>query len=190
MDRKKPNLERQQLAFYEWIVRPLFKKWEILIPQAKICLENLAKITQHWQNILDSQDESDLKMSKNSSTRLTVTDNAVPPSGAQGRPPRSPAIPQLLSFTDSKSDPKFDRENSQDQFSLDMTMAGPLPDLLPSQTTSAAIPQQNTVFLPRHKRHGSLDEKADEPFYLLTMKGNDSDEALFAVGRKRQFSQS
>lgn len=113
-DREKPNLERGQIGFFDYIVEPLFKTFSRLSPDLALdfqstCLKHLAENRQHWQAIIDQQDDkrrsrlhsppSSSPRASNSLRRLSMT----PSSRSRTNSPRGVSHPPSSSVAFSRS---------------------------------------------------------------------------------------
>jgi hypothetical protein len=55
MNREKPNVEKSQIGFMDYVINPLFKLWSQLIPdESQCCLDNIKFNRQHWESQLAS----------------------------------------------------------------------------------------------------------------------------------------
>merc|ERR1711991_193049 len=55
MDRTKPNIPRGQVGFIDYIVKPLFEKWNNLFTNVtQICLDNLMENKKNWTDAIHS----------------------------------------------------------------------------------------------------------------------------------------
>ena len=52
MDRTQPAVAKSQVAFIEFILRPLFGALCLLFPQTQPCLQSLESNLKHWQGVL------------------------------------------------------------------------------------------------------------------------------------------
>eukprot|EP00475_Leptophrys_vorax_P034127 TRINITY_DN5472_c0_g1_i1.p1 TRINITY_DN5472_c0_g1~~TRINITY_DN5472_c0_g1_i1.p1 ORF type:complete len:613 (-),score=118.59 TRINITY_DN5472_c0_g1_i1:30-1817(-) len=55
MNREKPNVEKSQIGFIDYVINPLFKLWSQLIPEeSQCCMDNIKFNRQHWESQLAS----------------------------------------------------------------------------------------------------------------------------------------
>jgi hypothetical protein len=48
-DRAKPNLEKSQIGFINFVVKPLYSTWMELVPEAQVCYREMEKNLAYWQ---------------------------------------------------------------------------------------------------------------------------------------------
>jgi hypothetical protein len=49
-DRQKPNFENSNIGFIGFVIRPLYSTWVQVVPEACVCLEEMEKNLQYWQD--------------------------------------------------------------------------------------------------------------------------------------------
>ncbi len=49
MDRHKPVVEKSQVGFIEFIIRPLYVQWALVVPEASVCMKHLAANLEYFQ---------------------------------------------------------------------------------------------------------------------------------------------
>eukprot|EP00475_Leptophrys_vorax_P025009 TRINITY_DN34822_c0_g1_i1.p1 TRINITY_DN34822_c0_g1~~TRINITY_DN34822_c0_g1_i1.p1 ORF type:complete len:646 (-),score=117.89 TRINITY_DN34822_c0_g1_i1:2767-4704(-) len=55
MNREKPNIEKSQIGFIDYVINPLFKLWSVLIPEeTQCCVDNIKFNRQHWESQLSA----------------------------------------------------------------------------------------------------------------------------------------
>jgi hypothetical protein len=49
-DRQKPNFENSNIGFIGFVIRPLYSTWVQVVPEAHVCIEEMEKNLQYWQD--------------------------------------------------------------------------------------------------------------------------------------------
>jgi len=78
-DRETANVASSQLAFYKYIVAPLYTAFDELVPVDPL-LRNLAEMRTHWEGVLRAQES--LKAQQSSSAKYTNTSGGEDTKGA------------------------------------------------------------------------------------------------------------
>lgn len=88
MDRTQPAVEKSQIGFIDFIVKPLYKQFTMFCPEAEICLSNLQHNKEYWQSQIALMDQK----SGLSSPSSASTPNLNSPSSPLNRSSSSPVV--------------------------------------------------------------------------------------------------
>lgn len=100
MDRTQPAMEKSQIGFIDFIVKPLFKQFTIFCPEAEICLSHLQQNKEYWQSQIALLEQKAAPASSSPSSPLpssvsmiTITPSLAPSTSSSMK--HSNSSPQL-----------------------------------------------------------------------------------------------
>jgi hypothetical protein len=58
MNRDKPNLEKSQLGFLDYVIHPLYNLWVQVVGEETggVCIQHIKTNRKHWEDQLKKQD--------------------------------------------------------------------------------------------------------------------------------------
>ena len=93
MDRKKACIPKQQLGFYNFVVRPMYEAMDGLISMTA-ALSNLESMTEHWTSRLPKEETADGGGPQAPGPTRSPSSNSGVPISAQS--PTSPPVPSSI----------------------------------------------------------------------------------------------